>query len=148
MQELSRYLFLAGGLVFLLLGTTHAVYTPHRTSDRKGLSPVDPTLVESMARSKILLSSRQDVWRAWVAFNLTHSLGLLLLGLVVVMAGRTPVSFAHYAAVVVPLAVVFSLAYLSVGVAYLYRIPTIALGLSVVLFSCAWVFTLGGSRAH
>ena len=145
-QELSRYLFLAGGLLFLLLGTAHVVHTPQQPGERKGLSPADPGLAESMARSRVLLTGRTDMWRTWVGLNLSHSLGVFLLGLVAVLVGRTPASFAYNAAVFVPLAIAVSLAYLGLGLAYWFRTPIIGVGLSVLLFSCAWVFSLVGRQ--
>ena len=145
-QELSRYMFLAGALPLLLLGTAHVVHTPQQPGDRKGLSPADPGLVESMARSRVLLTGRTDMWRVWVGFNLSHSLGVVLLGVIVVLVGRTPASFGYNAAVFVPLAVVVSLAYLGLGLVYWFRTPIIGVGLSVFLFSCAWVFSLVGRQ--
>ena len=71
MQELSRYVFLVGGLSFLLLGTAHIVLTPQQPGERKGLSPARPGLEESMAGSQVLLTSRTNLWRLWVGFNLT-----------------------------------------------------------------------------
>jgi hypothetical protein len=146
MQELSRYLFLAGALPFLLLGTAHAVQTPRQPYDRKGLSPSDPTLAESMVRSKVLLTSRTDMWRAWVGFNLSHSLGILLFGVLIVLVGRTPASFEYNAAIFLPLAVVVSIAYLTLGVAYWFRTPNIGIGVSAFLFSAAWVLYLVGPQ--
>lgn len=142
MQELSRYLFLAGGLLCLLLGTAHVVHTPQQPSERKGMSPADPSLAESMARSRVLLTGRTDIWRVWVGINLSHSLGVILLGLTVLLVGRTPASFAYNAVVFIPLAVVVSLAYLGLGLVYWFRTPIIAVGLSVLLFSSAWVLSL------
>jgi hypothetical protein len=135
-------LFLAGAIPLLLLGTAHIIHTPRQPGDRKGLSPADPGLAEAMARSKALLTGRIDMWRAWVGFNLSHSLGVILLGLIVVLVGRTPTSFEQNALVFVPLAVVVSLAYLAVGLVYWFRTPNIGVGLSVLLFSCAWIFNL------
>jgi hypothetical protein len=142
MLELSRFLFLAGALPFLLLGSAHAVHTPRQPHDRKGLSPSDPSLAESMARSRFILTGRTDVWRAWVCFNLSHSLGLVLLGVLVVLVGRTSASFAYNAALFLPLAVVVSIAYLILTVAYTFRTPIMGVGLSVFLFSAAWVLYL------
>jgi hypothetical protein len=144
MRELSRYFFLAGALPFLLLGTAHAVHTPRLPTERKGLSPSEPSLAEAMTRSSLLLTARTDMWRAWVGFNLSHSLGILLFGAVVVLVGRTPVSFAHNASIFLPLAVVVSLAYLGLGFAYWFRTPLIGIGVSVVLFSAAWTLHLIG----
>jgi predicted RND superfamily exporter protein len=143
-RELSRYLFLAGALPFLLLGTAHVVHTPRLPSERKGLSPSDPSLAEVMTRSRVLLTGRTDMWRVWVGFNLSHSLGILLFGAVVVLVGRTPVSFGHNAAIFLPLAVVVSLTYLSLGLAYWFRTPLIGISVSVVLFSAAWALHLVG----
>ena len=138
-QELSRYLFLSGALPFLLLGIAHAMHTPRQPNERKGLSPTDPGLAESMARSRIHLTGRTDMWRAWVGFNLSHSLGAVLFGVVVVLVGRTSASFEYNAAVFLPLAVVVSIAYLSLGVAYWFRTPIIGICVSVFLFSAAWL---------
>ena len=146
MQELSRYLFLAGAVPFLLLGTAHAVLTPRQPNERKGLSPSDPRLAESMARSRILLTRRTDMWRAWIGFNLSHSLGAVLFGVVVVLVGRTSASFGYNAALFLPLAVVISIAYLSLGIAYWFHTPIIAIGLSVLLFSAAWMLYLVGPQ--
>jgi hypothetical protein len=84
------------------------------------------------------------MWRGWVGFNLSHSLGILLFGAVVVLVGRTPVSFGHNAAIFLPLAVVVSLAYLGLGLAYWFRTPLIGISVSVVLFSAAWALYLVG----
>lgn len=144
MQELSRYLFLAGAVPFLLLGAAHAVSTPGQPGERKGLSPSDPSLAASMARSGLLLTGRTDMWRAWVGFNLSHSLGVVLFGVLVVLVGRTSTSFGYNAAAFLPLAVVASIAYLGLGVAYWFRTPIIGIGVSVFLFTAAWVLYLAG----
>ena len=135
---MSRYLFLAGCLVLLLLGTVHVVLTPQRPGERTGLSPVDPADEDSMARARTHLSDCMDMWRAWVGFNLSHSLGVSLLGLTVLLVGRTSASFAFNAAVFLPLAVMVSFAYLGLAVAYWYRAPVVGVGLAVALFVSAW----------
>lgn len=144
MRELSRYFFLVGGLPFLLLGAAHAWHTPREPTDRKGLSPADPGLAESMTRSRMLLTGRTDMWRAWVGFNLSHSLGAVLFGVIVVVVGRTSESFAYNAAIFLPLAVVVSLAYLALGAVYWFRTPIIGIGLSLFLFLAGWAMYLGG----
>ena len=146
MQELSRYLFLAGGLPFLLLGTAHAFATPRRTDERRGLSPVDAQLAESMARTRVLLTGRTDMWRAWVGFNLSHSLGAVLFGAVVALVARTPGAFAADAAVFAPLAVAVSLAYLVLAAKYWFRTPIVGCALSAALFSAAWALWLLAGR--
>ena len=124
--------------MLLLMGTVHVVLTPQRPGERKGLSPVEPAVEDSMARARTHLSDRMDMWRAWVGFNLSHSLGVSLLGLTVLLVGRTSASFALNAAVFLPLAVMVSFAYLGLAVVYWYRAPVVGVGLAVALFVSAW----------
>src|SRR5712692_6945270 len=103
MPELSRYFFLAGALPFLVLGVAHAVVTPLAVADRKGLAPSDVELSSAMAKTRLLLTKRTDMWLAWVGFNLSHSLGILLFAAFVLVIGRNDVSFAEQARLCVPL---------------------------------------------
>ena len=57
-----------------------------------------------------------------------------------------PASFEYNATVFLPLAVVVSIAYLGLGVAYWFRTPIIGIGLSVLLFSVALVLYLIGRQ--
>ena len=81
MAELSRYLYLAGALPFFVLGLAHLAVTPRAPADVKGLSPSDPQLAEAMTRSGLRLTRRTDMWRAWVGFNLSHGLGVVVFAL-------------------------------------------------------------------
>src|SRR5687767_14028808 len=118
MAELSRYLFLAGALPFVVLGTIHALVTPRLTTDSKGLSPRDPALREAMAKDTLLLTRRTNMWLAWVGFNLSHSLGAVLFGAAVLLVGRSDASFQTQANVFLPFAVVVSGLYLAIGLWY------------------------------
>jgi hypothetical protein len=136
--ELARYLFLAGAAPFLVLGTAHALQTPLGPSDRKGLSPRDPLLAESMTRTHLLLTRRTDLWRAWVGFNFSHSLGVVLFGVLVVLIGRSPASFAAQRTVFVPCAVAVSALYTLLAAKYWFRTPLVGCTLALVLFLGAW----------
>ena len=91
--ELSRYLFLIGGLPFIALGLAHAALTPRAPADEKGLSPRDPAVRDAMSRESLRLTRRTTLWLTWVGFNLSHSLGAVLFGVVAVLIGRSPASF-------------------------------------------------------
>ena len=54
MTELSRYIFLAGALPFVVLGVVHAFVTPRTSTQAEGLSPRNPALREAMAKDTIL----------------------------------------------------------------------------------------------
>ena len=81
-------LLILGGTVFGVLGVLHAVYTLLDLYNPRRLVPVDPSVAHAMANSALRLSGgRTDMWRAWVGFNFSHSLGLLLFAALAIWAG-------------------------------------------------------------
>jgi hypothetical protein len=144
MSDLSRYLFLAGSVPFLVLGVAHALATPIAVGDRKGLSPSDANLPETMARSHLRLTKRSDMWLVWVGFNLSHSLGAVAFGAFVLVVGRTPGSFAEQAGFCIPLAVVVSGAYVGLAVKYWFRTPIIGCAASFGCFAASWAVHWAG----
>ena len=138
-SELSRYLFLIGSLPYLLLGTAHALATPLGPADRKGLSPSDPRLAEMMARTPLRLTRRTDMWRAWIGFNFSHSLGVVVLGVLILLIGRSEATFRAQASLFVPFALLASGAYLLLATKYWFRTPIIGCALSLALLVGSWV---------
>lgn len=139
MHELGRWLFVAGALPYLILGAAHAVHTPRGVDERKGLSPADRALPSAMAASPLALTRRTDVWRAWVGFNYSHSLGVVLIGVVVLLIGRDAATYAAQGPAFRPLAIVTSAAYLLLASRYWFRTPIAGCALSLGLFVAAWI---------
>lgn len=145
MAELSRYLFLAGALPFVFLGLAHALATPRTPVQSKGLSPRDPAFREAMSQQTFLLTRRTNMWLTWVGFNLSHSLGAVLFGVVVLLIGRSPASFRAEAGVFLPLAVGVSGLYFAIGLRYWFRTPILGIALSATCFVVSWaLFVVGG----
>ena len=144
MHELSRLFFIAGAWPFILLGAAHALATPLRVEERKGLSPSDPGLAEQMTRATVRLTRRTDLWRAWVGFNLSHSLGAVAFGLLVVVAGRSQTSFAAEGPFLAPLALMISSSYLALAVRFWFRTPIVGCAISATLFLASSVLLLLG----
>lgn len=65
-------------LVVLALGVLHLVYT---FSGPK-LTPRDPALQARMNEVPLVITRQTTVWRAWIGFNASHSMGAILFGLV------------------------------------------------------------------
>jgi hypothetical protein len=134
LAELSRYLFLLGALPFVVLGIAHALATPLTLEESKGLSPRDLAFRQGMAEQTVLLTRRTNLWLSWVGFNLSHSLGAVLFGVVVLLIGRSPATFAANWPTFVPLAMVVSGAYLAIGLRYWFRTPIVGIIVSSVCF--------------
>lgn len=142
MAELSRYVFLLGALPFIVLGIAHALATPLTPEASKGLSPRDLAYRRSMTEQTVLLTRRTNLWLAWVGFNLSHSLGVELFGVVVLLVGRSPAAFAANAPTFVPLAIVVSGLYLAIGLRYWFHTPIIGIIISSVCFVLSGVLGL------
>ena len=139
MADLSRLCFLAGAVPFLVLGTAHAWHTPRRVDEKKGLSARDPAVEQTMTTTAPRLTARTDLWRAWVGFNYSHSLGAVLFGLFVVLIGRSEAIYAASASLAAPLALGVALAYLVLGIKYWFRTPIIGIAFSVISFALSWI---------
>lgn len=142
MVELSRYLFLSGALPFVVLGIAHALATPLTLEESKGLSPRDLAYRQSMAEQTVLLTRRTNLWLTWVGFNLSHSLGAVLFGVVVLLVGRSPAAFAANWPAFVPLAIVVSGVYLAIGLRYWFRTPIVGIIISNTCFVSSGVLRL------
>jgi hypothetical protein len=68
---------LSAGILFAL-GSIHLVYTFRGPK----LTPRDPALRIRMSEVSLVLSKDTTVWRCWVGFNASHSMGALLFGLI------------------------------------------------------------------
>jgi len=67
----------SAGITFTL-GVIHLVYTFWGTM----LTPRDPALQISMSQIAPVITKETTMWRCWIGFNASHSMGLILFGLV------------------------------------------------------------------
>ncbi len=75
---LAQSLLLASATVILLLGSPHLAYTVVS----KKFSPRDSDLEARLKAVSPVISRQTTMWKAWVGFNLSHSLGAILFGAV------------------------------------------------------------------
>jgi hypothetical protein len=75
---LAKTLMTAGAAILLGLGVLHFAYT----FGWPQLAPRDPALKATMSTVPLVLTRETTVWRAWLGFNASHSMGLILFGLV------------------------------------------------------------------
>jgi len=133
-------LLILGGSVFGVLGGLHAIYTLLDLRNPRRLVPVDPAVTHAMANSALRLSGgRTDMWRAWIGFNFSHSLGVLLLATLAIWAGfrinRLPAG-------VMPALTLIGCFYVLLALLYWFRIPAIGVAIGTSCFAAAWVLSL------
>ena len=74
----ARILMVVSASIALTLGVIHLVYTFWGPN----LTPRDPALQISMSQVSPVITKETTMWRCWVGFNASHSMGLILFGLV------------------------------------------------------------------
>ncbi|MGO9089026.1 MAG: LIC_13387 family protein [Terriglobales bacterium] len=73
-----KLLMVLSASIVLTLGVVHFAYTFWGTM----LTPRDPALQISMSQISPVITKETTIWRCWVGFNASHSMGLILFGLV------------------------------------------------------------------
>ena len=127
----------AGGAIYALLGFLHALYTWQDIARPRRIVPADRAVMEAMAGTGLRLAGNATtMWRAWVGFNFSHSLGAALFGAGCITAGLllTPGAIPR-AALLVP--VMVSALYLVMAIKYWFRIPAGGTALATALFALA-----------
>jgi hypothetical protein len=74
----ARILMVLSASIVFTLGVVHLVYTFWGPM----LIPRDPALQISMSQISPVITKETTMWRCWVGFNASHSMGLILFGLV------------------------------------------------------------------
>ena len=75
---IARVFMVFSAGIILYLGVIHLIYTFWGTK----LTPRDPALQISMNQIAPVITKETTIWRCWVGFNASHSMGLILFGLV------------------------------------------------------------------
>jgi hypothetical protein len=79
-MRLAQFLFVIAAAIFFLLGVAHAVLTIRDLRDPRSFTPTDDKVREAMIGAHLRFAPATTIWRAWLGFNLSHSLGLLVFG--------------------------------------------------------------------
>ncbi len=134
-------LLILGGAVCGVLGALHVIYTLLDLRKPRRLVPVDPAVAKAMANTALKLSrGSTDMWRAWIGFNFSHSLGVLLTAALAVWAGlqinTLPVS------IIMPVLILIGCVDLVIAVRYWFRGPAIGVAIATGCFAAAWFLWL------
>jgi hypothetical protein len=131
-------LIAASAAIVLVLGSLHLVFTFRGPK----LLPRDRSLRTQMEQTTLVLTRETSVWRAWIGFNASHSLGLMLFGAV----------YGHLA-LVLPAVLLQSLFLLALGAVvlltytwlarrYFFSVPFRGVVLALLLYGAGWATAL------
>jgi hypothetical protein len=78
---MDKLFLVAGCAVFVVLGMLHFWLTMFTNK----FEARDSRLTAEMTRVSPILTSRTSMWKAWIGFNISHSLGAIVFGLVYII---------------------------------------------------------------
>lgn len=133
---MARYLPLAAAGIIAALATLHLVYTLHDVFFLpRYFVPRDRALLDAMRQTKLALApTGHDYWSALLGFHLTHSVGLLLFALLIVLSVTVPLPALR------PLLIAISLVLTLICWRFWFHIPLIGCAVASALLIVGWVF--------
>jgi hypothetical protein len=135
----AQLLMLLSAGIILMLGVIHLAYTFRGSK----LTPRDPTLQVSMSRTSPVITRETTMWRCWVGFNASHSMGAILFGLVYgfLAVAHSHLLFHSVFLLVVGLAMLGGL--FSLGKVYWFSIPFRSIGVALACYVAGVAVSLG-----
>jgi hypothetical protein len=129
----SRILLGASAAIILFIGSVHLRYTAFTHK----LDPADGRLEMAMKGTAMRISGQTTMWNAWTGFNFSHSLGLILFGLVYGYFVTYRWDVLHNSLFLAVLGFLVLLSYVVLSRVFWFAVP-------FVLVSCATVLYLAG----
>lgn len=77
---MAKLLFIIGAALFGALGLAHALLALADLRRPRWFTPTNEEARRVMAQTPLRLAPQTTIWRSWMGFNLSHSLGLVLFG--------------------------------------------------------------------
>lgn len=120
-------------VVIFVLGVVHLVYTFVGLK----LHPRDAALTARMKEVSPIITTETTMWRAWVGFNASHSLGAMLFGATYIYLATYHPQMLLQSQFLLAQGVVLLTAYLWLGRRYWFRVPFCGIAISTALYCLA-----------
>jgi hypothetical protein len=129
-MSMERMLMAASAAIVLWLGLAHLLFTFRGPS----FDPRDAALKARMQEVALVLTPETTMWRAWIGFNASHSLGAILFGVIYgyFALARQEVLFGSPFLLALGLVVLVSYAWLAKR--YWFRVPLAGVLLSIACY--------------
>jgi hypothetical protein len=131
---LTKYLYIAGCIPFLVLGLLHTAYTIADIYNPKRLIPYKSGVMGLMKESTLAITKETDMWRAWTGFNISHGVGILFFSSTYLYFSMVHITFLENSSFLLLAAPVIALTYLVLSIKYWFRIPAAGSAIGLLCF--------------
>lgn len=135
MSTIASSLVAVSAAIILLLGFIHLLYTFYGPK----LLPRDPELQTRMQQVSPVITSQTTMWKTWVGFNASHSLGLILFGTVYGYLALAHGGFLFRSLFLLSFGLIVLLGYVCLAKLYFFRIPFLGGLLAIFLYGLALI---------
>lgn len=130
MSTMAASLLALCAAIILALGLLHLLFTFHGPK----LLPRDRELQARMQEAVPVITRRTTMWKAWIGFNATHSLGLILFGAVYGYLSLVHADFLFRSTFLLSLGLLLLLGYAFLAKRYFFHIPFRGVLLATILY--------------
>lgn len=135
MIPIAPWLIAASAAITALLGAVHLLYTFRGPK----LHPRDAALQARMQEVSPVITRQTTMWKAWIGFNATHSVGPILFGAVYGYLALAHAGFLFASTFLLGLGAVVLVAYVAIARRYFFSIPFRGMLLATALYALALV---------
>lgn len=135
---IEQILLITGATIFGLLGFAHLIYTFYTNK----FDARDQSVTTGMKTTSPVLTKETTMWKAWIGFNASHSLGAMLVTAFYVPLALTNMQVIRENLWFSLLPVLVGVSYLFLAKKYWFRIPFIGILVSTLCFTGAAVLTI------
>ncbi len=132
---ISQILFIIGASIFGVLGFVHLIYTFF--TDK--FNPYNSDVTVAMKSTSPVLTKETTVWRAWIGFNASHSLGAIVVAAIYIPLALLHIQFITNNSWFSVLPSIIGFAYLLLAKNYWFKIPFFGILISTICFVSAFV---------
>jgi hypothetical protein len=142
-KKMAQALLIVGAGIVFLLGLVHAILTLRDLSNPRTFTPTDAAMRTAMPASKLAIAPRakSNLWKAWLGFNLSHSLGILLFGGELLGIGLFQFTLFAHSPLIQSVTLLVSAAYFVMAVCFWFSRPTIGSAAAFLCFLGATVLS-------
>ncbi len=123
-------------VVLLTLGVLHLAYT----FSGPLLTPRDPALQARMAEVHPVITRQTTMWRAWLGFNASHSMGAILFGLVYGYLANVRPEVLFSSPFLLGVGLVMLVGFAILGKLYWFKVPFAGILVSLALYIASILF--------
>ena len=132
-----KLFIIIGSSVFVLIGLIHAAYTLQDLDSPRRLTPRNAELLAAMQKATVALDPKINLWQAWLGFNFSHSLGLLMFGGAFLYLGIFYPSVFSESKVLQVCSVLIPAVYLVLSLKFWFVNPAVFAGIALACFVLA-----------